>query len=316
MCEAQAILNPSADDRAAKLIDGMIAGYKQQPRSPILKTPASQGLDFEELSFPSEDGTPLEAWFIPKAGSDKLIVVNHPRYFSRYGFPSHLDPWKQMFAIGGNTFEIDFNPDFRILNEAGYNILAYDLRNLGHSGAANGGITTGGIYEARDVIGSLAYARSRPDLAKMRKALFSRCLGCNATIFAMARRPDAFEDISCMVGCQPLSPRRIMESVLALNGIPSHRIDDVEQGILLATSVPLDAMSPIFAAAKIQVPTFLYQVKNDALTRPADVQAIFDAIPTSDKDLFWIEGSTRRWDGYTYFQKDPSRMLAWFERFI
>jgi uncharacterized protein len=34
--------------------------------------------------------------------------------------------------------------------------LAYDLRNHGLSGAANGGITTSGIFEARDVAGSPA----------------------------------------------------------------------------------------------------------------------------------------------------------------
>lgn len=121
-------------DHGNKIIDALIAGYKQQPRSPILKDPSSQGLEFEEVSFPSEDGTPLEAWFMPKAGSDKLVIVNHPRYFNRYGYPSHLDPWKQSFAIGGNTIEVDFNPDFRILHDAGYNVLTYDLRNLGHSG--------------------------------------------------------------------------------------------------------------------------------------------------------------------------------------
>ena len=36
----------------------------------------------------------------------------------------------------------------KILHDAGYNVLAYDLRNFGHSGAANGGIFTVGRYEA------------------------------------------------------------------------------------------------------------------------------------------------------------------------
>jgi hypothetical protein len=45
-------------------------------------------------------------------------------------------------------------PDYKILHDAGYNVLAYDLRNFGHSGAANGGIASSGIFEARDVAGS------------------------------------------------------------------------------------------------------------------------------------------------------------------
>jgi AcrR family transcriptional regulator len=35
-----------------------------------------------------------------------------------------------------------------------------------------------------------------------------------------------------------------------------------------------------------------------------------------DLDLFWIEGTTRRWDGYTYFQRQPDRILEWFARFM
>lgn len=61
----------------------------------------------------------------------------------------------------------------------------YDFRNFGHSGAANGGIITAGIFEARDVIGSLNYVRIRKDLREMTIGLFSRCMGCNATMTHM-----------------------------------------------------------------------------------------------------------------------------------
>lgn len=35
-----------------------------------------------------------------------------------------------------------------------------------------------------------------------------------------------------------------------------------------------------------------------------------DGVAGQAASLFWIEGSTRRWDGYLYFAKDPRRMLA------
>ena len=65
--------------------------------------------------------------------------------------------------------------------DAGYNALTYDLRNFGHSGAANGGIASSGIFEARDVVGSLAYAGSGRDTRDMTIGLFSRCLGCSSS---------------------------------------------------------------------------------------------------------------------------------------
>ena len=45
--------------------------------TPVLKRPSDIGLDYEDVFFPSLDGMPLEAWFIP-ADSDKLLIVNHP----------------------------------------------------------------------------------------------------------------------------------------------------------------------------------------------------------------------------------------------
>jgi hypothetical protein len=29
--------------------------------------------------------------------------------------------------------------------------------------------------------------------------------------------------------------------------------------------------------------------------------------------LFWIEGSTRRWDGYNYFPEHPEPVIEWFD---
>jgi hypothetical protein len=50
-------------------------------------------------------------------------------------------------------------------------------------------------------------------------------------------------------------------------------------------------------------------------TKAAPVSsAIFENIPIREKELLWIEGTTKRWDGYTRFAKEPGLMLAWFER--
>lgn len=40
------------------------------------------------------------------------------------------------------------------------------------------------------------------------------------------------------------------------------------------------------------------------------------AIPTDRKDLIWIEGTNRRFDGYNYLPANPKPMLDWFARFM
>jgi pimeloyl-ACP methyl ester carboxylesterase len=281
-------------------------------RSPLAHSPREAGLHYEEVSFPASDGVPLEGWFMPAAGSNRLIIANHPRWFSRSGLPSHLEPWKSIGSATGNDFEVNFIPDYEILHDAGFHVLAYDLRNFGHSGAGNGGIMSCGHYEARDVIGSINYVHSRPDLQGCSIGLFSRCLGFNATAMAMAQRPDVFDGIAAIAGPQPLSARMVFEQALPAIGLGDH-IDKLSELIRLRTSFTLDEMSPVAAMRAVTVPTLIYQVHDDLMTRPDDVQQMYDNIPTADKKLHWIHGSTRRWDGYLEFQKNPGLVLDWFD---
>ncbi|MFF2373001.1 alpha/beta hydrolase family protein [Streptomyces xiamenensis] len=300
-----------SEEAIQSILDGIAQGFGHPMRSPILKTPGDHGLAFQEVSFPSMDGVPLEAWYIPCDGSDKLIIANHPLWFSRYGFPAHLEPWKSIGASTGNDFEVDFVPDYRILHEAGYNVLTYDMRNFGHSGTGNGGIGSGGRFEARDVVGSLQYVRGREDLKDMTVGLFSRCQGSNATMFAMQMYPEHFEGVRCIVSPQPLSVGVTMQRTLEMLGLPE-RIAELEEKVRRIVSFPFSEMSPVEAAKSVTIPTFLYQVHDDLMTRPDDVQAMFDNIPIEDKKLVWVHGTTARWDGYLHFQREPKEMLDWF----
>lgn len=300
------------DEQIDHVLGRMADGFGQVTRSPILHTPSEQDLDYEPVTFPSLDGVPLEGWFMPAAGSDKLIIANHPMGFSRSGLPAHLEPWRSAWSASGNDVEVDFVPDYKVLHDAGYNVLAYDLRNFGHSGAANGGISSSGLYEARDVLGSLQYARSRAETRHMTIGLFSRCLGCNATFSAMTQNPGAFDGVRCLVGPQPVTTEIILGRQLALAGVPIDRLADLEQRIVLRTSIGFARRNPREWAKNVCVPTFLYQVHDDVLTTPSDVQTMYDNIPLAEKKLQWIHGTSVRWDGYLEFQRRPQPMLAWF----
>jgi len=288
-------------------------GFSWVRRSPVLHLPSERGLVYEDVTFAARDGVPLEGWFIPASGSRKLIIANHPLGFSRSGIPTHLQPWHGDWAASGNGFEVDLVPDYKILHDAGYNVLAYDLRNHGMSSAANGGVTTHGFTESRDVVGSLQYARTRSDTREMIIGLFSRCMGGVSTFAAMTRFPEAFDGVRCLVSPQPVTPRYIVQRRLALLGL-GDRLDDFDTLIRLNTSVGLDRRVPQEWAKNVRVPTFLYQVRSDSVTDPSDVQAMYDNIPVADKKLQWIEGTTARWDGYLEFQRRPAPMLDWFAK--
>ncbi|PYI15630.1 alpha/beta-hydrolase [Aspergillus violaceofuscus CBS 115571] len=283
-------------------------------RSPILRRPDEEGLEYEEVWFPSLDGlhVVLEGWYIPAKGSNKLIIANHPMPCNRSGYPGHL-PGFEMF--GG--FEVNFIKDYKALHDAGYNVLCYDLRNHGRSGAGSGGIVGIGLFEARDVVGSIQYARSRPDTAHMEIGLLSRCLGANSTIVAFDKFPGYLKDIKALIALQPVSSRVFVEVGAKNAGLdPKAAAEAFDTKIFHLTGLHIDELTPIPYTKAVTVPTMVAQVHRDSSVVPDDIQTIYDGIGAREKELFWIEGTTRRFDGYNYFGEHPERMLGWFDKYM
>ncbi|MCA9113331.1 MAG: alpha/beta hydrolase, partial [Planctomycetaceae bacterium] len=191
-----------------------LAGMVKMPRSFIFKNPDEYGMvNWSTLSIPSDDGTPLEAWYIPAKGgeSNKLVIFNHALPMCRAGYPGHMgEPWSNFIE----AVEIDFVIQYKHLTDAGYNVLTYDFRNHGQSSAANGGVCGVGQWEWRDCVGVKKFVDAHPRLGKMKVALFSQCLGGVSQYAAITKHPELFENVTCL--CSPLVPN--MASVFSKLG--------------------------------------------------------------------------------------------------
>lgn len=281
-------------------------------RAPILETPKDYGLEFEDVTFPTSDGLKLAAWFIPANSSDKLIICNHPATLNRYGFPGHLAPWSEFQDI-----EVKFGMVHKALHDAGYNVLAYDLRNHGESDAADDNVWGQGFGdEHKDVLAAFDYVRSRDGLKHMKIGLFNPCAGGNAAMTAMAKHPEYFNDVKALVCAQPASIN-IMSKValdgMGLGDLYPFLVDEIKQ----LRGLDLNAMSPHQTAPKITIPTYIVQNRDDVWTVPDDVQTTYDLIPGEDKKLHWIEdGDTRRFIGYNFFGENPQSMIDWFDSYM
>ena len=97
-------------------------------------TPASFGLGYRDVEFPSTDGVRLSAWWVPVEGSLRAAVFVPG--WSGYKFDEHL---------------LQTLP---VYHDAGYSVLLLDLRAQGES---DGTRRTLGYREVRDVRGALAW---------------------------------------------------------------------------------------------------------------------------------------------------------------
>ncbi|OSY89333.1 hypothetical protein WH52_01470 [Tenacibaculum holothuriorum] len=304
---------PITEEQKATL-KAIAQGYITVPanRAPILETPKDYGLDFQNVTFNTEDGIELAAWFIPSEGSNKLIICNHPATLNKYGFPGHQKPWSDFQDI-----EVKFGKIHKALHDAGYNVLAYDLRNHGESEGTKTRIWGQGFGdEYKDVIAAFDYVKSQDHLKNMTIGLFNPCAGGNAAMHAMTERPDYFDDVKAFVCAQPASIN-IMSKV-ALNGMGlSDFFDDFAKEIENNIGVKLEDMTPHKHVQHLKTPMLIAQNKDDVWTIPEDVQTTYDLIPIEEKKLIWIEkGDTRRFIGYNYFGENSEEMIEWFDKYM
>lgn len=96
-------------------------------------TPLEHGMDFEVVNFASSDGIPLVGWWIPaKASNQPIIVMCHGQNGSMDGDVSQA----------------------KMLHEADFNVLMFDMRGHGQSG---GKYVTMGIREVLDLRATLNF---------------------------------------------------------------------------------------------------------------------------------------------------------------
>lgn len=295
-------------EQQTQMLTMLSQGLSTPPRTPILRTPKEYDMDFEEIEFKTADGVIIKGWFIP-ADSDKVIISNHFSPANRYGFAGHLEGLD--FAGG---FEVNFLPRYKALHEAGYNVLAYDLRAHGESESAENGLSGVGYWEWQEVLASIEYIQNRPDTKNKDISLMSMCMGANATINAMEKNPEAFKDIKSLLAIAPLKGRTTIERNC------EHMQISVEEGVEAfdsiyhnITGLNVADHNIIPKAKNINIPVFFLQVRNDMNSRWTDVQEMYDNVPVEDKKIFYIEDTPWRFKGYSYFSEQPEQMIEWFD---
>jgi len=293
-------------EQQTQMLTMLAQGLSLPPRTPIVRTPKDYDMEFEEVSFKTADGVIIKAWFIP-ANSENVIISNHFSPANRYGFAGHLEGLD--FAGG---FEVNFLPRYKALHDAGYSILAYDLRSHGESGDGEGKISGVGYYEWQEVIASVEYVKRRNASAQI--GLSSMCMGANATLNAIDHQADTFKDIKCMLCIAPLKGQTTIERQAEQMGIEAgaalEAFEPIYKGI---TGLTVDDHNIIPKFKNLNIPTFFFQVRDDSNSRWTDVQEMYDLTPVADKKIEYLEGTSLRFKGYSYFSENPEKMVEWFD---
>jgi fermentation-respiration switch protein FrsA (DUF1100 family) len=224
--------------------------------------PSARHMAFEKIAFKSPDGIQLSGWFVPSAGrSASTIVVCH----------------------GWKADKAEMLPIASFLHDIGYNLLFFDFRNHGESGAA---YTTLGALETRDIAGAISCLKQeKPEFSK-RIGIFGASMGASAAVTATAidRRIDA-----AVADC-PFADYNFIVARYAklLYNVPRYPLIPVTMMFVrLRLGFDPELSSPVHNVSMIAPrPLFLIHGAADSRVPPVESAMLYEA--AGEPKLIWV----------------------------
>ena len=273
-------------------------------------TPGDIDLGFEEVQFPARDGIRLAGWFIPAReesdASGATIVLVHGWRWSRLGYAAD-----DLFANVTGSTQVDLLRLVHALNDSGYHVLTFDLRNHGDSAAARP--VTFGQSEAKDLLGALVYLDGREDVDKQRIGVVGFSMGANAALFALPQT----DMVRALVAVQPMTPavfsQRLASDFLGIFGGVVRTLAEMIYRIFGGPRIA--GIIPAFAASGAgDTPVLFVQGTGDSWGSIDDVSTMAESTPRSQELLF--VNSTHRFGGYQYLIDHPGVACTFFDQHL
>jgi len=256
------------------------------PRLPLGETPASVGLDYEDVSFPSRvDSITLKGWFIPGEKMFSVIVVN--------------GGWRNRVDLNVGTLEMS-----RDLVEEGFSLLLFDLRGRGES-EGEGLIL---IHVERDIGGAVDYIKSRGYPAENIGIISFSSGAASSLIFASQESIAAIVSNGSFANVYEMSVGGAKQK-----GLPGPFVTCFFPGVLLMTRVMYgyQAVNPVDVVADVACPILFIHEEQDSGISVEAVYELFEASGNPSDEL-WVTPNVEHSQAYKTFPLWYIEMVANF----
>ncbi len=228
-------------------------------------TPRDLGLDYEEVSFQTEDGLKLRGWHIPaKKKSLKTLILLH-------GYP----------ADKGNIL-----PVTSFLQED-FNLLLFDFRYLGQS---EGRYSTAGIDEVKDLLAAIGFLKNR---GVQRVGVWGFSMGGAVALMGLKKAPEiqAVVSESSYASLSEMAPR--LFRIPGLRYILGYLVEFWAKIIL---GIDIRSNSPLQSVRQTTVPILLIHSSADTVIPFRHAQLLREALADNPRAEFWFK------EGYAHGQ--------------
>ena len=242
-------------------------GGGEAPSFPPWQNPGDAGLAYSDVTLTTDDGLHLTAWFVPALGaSTSTVLLAHGLQDSKWTL-LRLIPW---------------------LHDAGYNVMAPDLR--GHGGSDKRP-TTIGPEEALDVRAALDWLQA--------KGVGDRVVGLGQSLGAAALVNAAAQD------------NRLKALVLDSLFAEWKNVDYARNYRLPPEWLVPDVPNPADLIRRVHVPVLIIHGTADNLVHVDHALRLYQAA-NEPKEL-WINNSGHAWSAWTYPEEYRERVLSFFD---
>lgn len=254
------------------------------PRVPVFFSPGSVGLPQESITFTTQDGVVIRAWWVQGTESKRVAVLCHGYLMNR----SELAP----LAIE--------------LHKLGYSSLLLDFRQHGKSGRSRCGM---GFYEKQDVAAACKFAREKLETNPF-ILLAGSSMGSVACALALADDPQLADAIVL-----DSAYSKLPDAVLGWWSFLGGKVLRFLFSPVVLLSGPFVGFNPwtidvAKAVAKIKQPKLFVHGEKDTLAEPSQAQRNFDAAH-EPKEIIWFADCNHaefRWEDWPGYSK---RLVAW-----
>ncbi len=253
------------------------------PRYPLSVLPSAYQADYDNVAFTSSDSVLLKGW---------LIKPEHPQLPSPVIVVCH--------GLGAN--KSDFTELAVSLSRWGYYVLLFDFRAHGDS---NGGRTSLGLYEQRDILAAVSFLKSRREIDPARIGVYGFSLGVSSAILA-ASKSDDFRAIVADTAFTSLrdQAKTAITGFYHLPVFPFLPLAILGYEIYFQTSI--ETVSPLKAISRLSMPILIIAGEEDSLIPADNGRKLFAA--AKEPKVFWLisgvgHGGTLASGGKEYAKK-------------
>jgi pimeloyl-ACP methyl ester carboxylesterase len=248
------------------------------PHLPLNDSPASLGMEYEDVAFTSrDDGVLLKGWFLPAGGEHAIIIVHG-------GFQNRLDDTVNTMWLAHDLVDRE------------YDVLLFDLRGRGESEGK--GLALSNID--RDIGGAVDYIKSRGYPTES-IYIIGYCSGAaSSCIFASQN------DIGALVldGCFATVTGMVKRQA-EIMGIPTFLVDFFTPGVFVMTKLiySYDLVNAIDVIADVDCPVFFIHEEDDELVSLEEMQHLYQLAPNPANE-FWEVSDAEHSESYKTHQAE------------